>query len=231
MSVKGKRREKLTSQAEDYLKALHTLEFNDPKVSTQALADHLEVAPASVTGMLKKLSELGLVTHAPYQGACLTDSGQKIALELLRHHRLLELYLHQALGYPLENVHAEAERLEHHISEEFEARIFAILGAPTHDPHGDPIPTLEGQLPPSASRPISEMFVGEIASLGRIAEHKPEFLKHLVLLGLTPGAQLKILEVSLPAGTVTLEVDGVAVHTLSLEAARQLFVFDQEVLK
>ncbi len=220
-------REKLTSQAEDYLKAMHTLALLEPKVSTQALADHLNVAPASVTGMLKKLCELGLVAHAPYQGASLTDGGQRIALELLRHHRLLELYLHQALGYPLENVHAEAERLEHHISEEFEARIFDILGAPTHDPHGDPIPTLEGALPPSAKRPLSEMFVGETAHLGRIAQKKPEFIKHLVLLGLTPGAQIKVLEVSLPAGTVTLEVDGVAVHTLSLEAARQLFVQDQ----
>ena len=217
-------REKLSSHSEDYLKALY--ELNSIDVSTQALADKLAIKPASVTGMLKKLAELGLVKHEPYQGATLSPTGQKIALELIRHHRLLETYLHQALGYNLHELHDEAEKLEHHISEDFEARIDAILGHPTHDPHGDPIPTLEGVLPECASRPMAEMFVGEHATLGRITRHSPEFLKHVALLGLTPGATIKILEISLPASTITLEVDGVAVHTLSLEAAHYLLVQD-----
>ncbi len=219
-------REILSPQIEDYLKQIHTL-GQTGKVSTQALADALEISAPSVSGMLKKLAELGLVAHEKYQGATLTESGQKIALELIRHHRLLETYLHQALGYALEDVHAEAERLEHHISEDFEARISALLGHPTHDPHGDPIPTLDGIIPESASRPLAQMFVGEHATIGRIREHSPEFVKHIALLGLTPGAKIKILEVSRPAGTLTLEVDGVAIHTLSLDAAQKLFVMEQ----
>ncbi len=221
-------RDKITSQAEDYLKALHNLEQSG-KVSTQALADHLGVAPASVTQMLKKLAELGLISHTPYQGASLTEAGSKIALELIRHHRLLETYLHQALGYALEDVHDEAERLEHHISEDFEARISALLGHPTHDPHGDPIPSLEGVLPPSANRPLTTLFVGEHAVIGRMNKHNPEFVKHLVLLGLTPSAKIRLLEISQPAGTVTLEVDGVAIHTLSFEAAKHVLVHETPV--
>ncbi len=218
-------REKLTSQAEDYLKALYALEQSH-KVSTQALADHLSVAPASATQMLKKLAEMALVIHAPYQGATLTATGRSIALELIRHHRLLETYLHQALGYAIEDVHDEAERLEHHISEDFEAKISELLGHPTHDPHGDPIPNLDGTLPPCATRPITELFVGEHAIIGRIQQRSPEFIKHLVLLGLMPNAKIRLLEMSVPAGTITLEVDGVAIHTLSLEAAKQLLVHD-----
>ncbi len=219
-------RELLSPQIEDYLKQIHALSQTG-KVSTQAIADVLEISAPSVSGMLKKLTELGLVEHEKYQGATLTEAGQKIALELIRHHRLLETYLHQALGYALEDVHAEAERLEHHISEDFEARISALLGNPTHDPHGDPIPTLEGVIPNCASRPLVQVFAGEQAVIGRIREHSPEFVKHIALLGLTPGAKIKILEISPPAGTLTLEVDGVAVHTLSLDAAQKLFVMDE----
>jgi DtxR family transcriptional regulator, Mn-dependent transcriptional regulator len=217
-------REKLSSSSEDYIKALYQLGASD--INTQTLADYLEVKPASVTGMLKKLAELGLVQHTPYQGASLTVSGEKIALELLRHHRLLETYLHQALGYNLHELHDEAEKLEHHISEDFEARIDAALGYPTHDPHGDPIPTLEGVVPDSAKRPVSDMTVGERARLGRITRHTPEFLMHVTRLGLTPGATLEVVDLSAPAGTVALQIDGVAVHTLSLEAARHLMVAD-----
>jgi len=137
---------------------------------------------------------------------------------------LLETYLHQALGYKLHEVHAEAERLEHHISEDFEARISEILGHPTHDPHGDPIPTKDGQLPPSASRPLTELFIGEDAVIGRIVEHRnSEFIQHLELLGLTPGVTVRVLGISHPAGTLTLTSNG-QLHTLSLEAAQKLFV-------
>jgi DtxR family transcriptional regulator, Mn-dependent transcriptional regulator len=220
-------REKLTPQAEDYLKALHSLE-QEGKVSTQALADHLDVAPASATQMLKKLTEMGLSTHAPYQGASLTEAGRKIALELIRHHRLLETYLHQALGYALEEVHDEAEKLEHHISEDFEARINAVLGNPTHDPHGAPIPRLDGSIPPFATRALSDVGAGEAARIGRVSETDPAFLRLVVQLGLTPGAQLEVLAVNATAGTITLLVDG-ETHTLGLDAAKRLWV-DEMVL-
>lgn len=215
-------RELLSSQAEDYLKTIYALQQGG-RVTTQAVADQLKVTPASVTGMLKKLSELGLVEHAPYQGATLTGAGSSIALELVRHHRLLELYLHQALGYSLEDVHAEAERLEHHISEDFEARISQILGNPTHDPHGEPIPTLEGTLPPYATRALAEVHQGEQARVGRVSERDSELLRHFVLIGLTPGACVRVTGVSRAGGTITLEVAGNQ-HTISLEAARKLFV-------
>ena len=183
-----------------------------------------EISAPSVSGMLKKLAELGLVTHHKYQGATLTDSGKRIALELIRHHRLLETYLHQALGYKLHEVHAEAEKLEHHISKDFEARISEILGHPTHDPHGDPIPTKDGQLPASASRPLTALFVGEDAVIGRIFEHhNSDFIQHLEQLGLTPGAAVRVTAISQPAGTLTLKSSS-KVHVLSLEAAGKLYV-------
>jgi DtxR family transcriptional regulator, Mn-dependent transcriptional regulator len=212
---------KLSSHAEDYLKALYTLGGND--IGTQALADHLGVRAASATGMLKKLAELRLVQHTPYQGATLTASGAQVALELIRHHRLLETYLHQALGYALEDVHAEAERLEHHISEDFEARINAVLGDPTHDPHGEPIPALDGTLPRYATLALSDLPVGAQTRVGRVPERDPAFLRFVVDLGLKPGATLRVLEVNPQAGTITLQLEH-ATHTLGLEAARRLFV-------
>jgi DtxR family Mn-dependent transcriptional regulator len=214
-------REKLSSHAEDYLKALYTL--GSAGVTTQALADHLGLRAASASGMLKKLAELGLVEHTPYQGATLTEGGVRVALELIRHHRLLETYLHQALGYPLEAVHAEAERLEHHISEDFEARINAALGDPTHDPHGEPIPGLDGALPAYATLCLSDLPVGAQTRVGRVPERDPDFLRFVVTLGLTPGATLRVLEVNPQGGTITLQLEH-ATHTLGLEQARRLFV-------
>jgi DtxR family transcriptional regulator, Mn-dependent transcriptional regulator len=215
-------RELLSPQSEDYLKAIYSL--GTDRVNTQSLADRLEVKPGSVTEMLKRLAELGLVEHKPYYGARLTPAGERIALELIRHHRLLESYLHQALGYALEDVHREAERLEHHISEEFEARISELLGHPTHDPHGDPIPTLEGKLPEFATRAMLDVNEGEEVRLGRVSEKDPDFLRLVVSLGLIPGARVKVIRVAKPSGTITLEVAGTVQHTLSLEAARKLWV-------
>jgi DtxR family Mn-dependent transcriptional regulator len=214
-------RESISSHAEDYLKAIYTL--GSSEVSTQALAVHLGIRAASVTGMLKKLSDLGLVLHEKYRGVTLTEAGTKVALELIRHHRLIETYLHQALGYALEDVHAEAERLEHHISEEFEARINAALGHPTHDPHGEPIPTLEGFLPTYATLALSDLSVGTQTRIGRVPERDAEFLRFVVSLGLTPGATLRVLEVNSQGGTITLQLEH-ATHTLGLEQARRLYV-------
>ncbi|MFC4640492.1 metal-dependent transcriptional regulator [Deinococcus hohokamensis] len=206
----------LSPSAEDYLKHLYVLgqgHVQGGKVSTQALADALEVAPASVTGMLRKLTEQGLVSHAPYQGARLTAEGERVALEVLRHHRLLELFLHRALGVPLDEVHDEAERLEHALSERLEARIAAWLGDPTHDPHGDPIPTLGGELPERAERRLSQLAPGDRAVVARVPDGDADQLRALVAVDLTPGAALEVLSVDIALGTLTAEVRG---HTLTL---------------
>lgn len=207
----------LSRSAEDYLKQLYVLGQSDRaqaeraaggpgKVSTQALADALEVAPASVTGMLRKLTEQGLVSHAPYQGAALTAEGERVALEVLRHHRLLELFLHRALGVPLDEVHEEAERLEHALSERLEARIAAWLGDPTHDPHGDPIPTLEGEVPERAERRLSQLAAGDAGTVSRVPDTDAAQLRALVQAGLTPGVRLRVLSVDAALGTLSAEL-------------------------
>src|SRR5215212_7993970 len=151
---------KFSPAIEDYLKATYLLHQEHSKVTTSLLAEHLGFAAPSVTGMLQKLAKLNLVLYTPYQGVALTDIGERMALEVLRHHRLLELFLVEALGYSWEEVHAEADILEHVISEQFEARIAAHLGHPTVDPHGDPIPLLDGTLPEYPCYPLTNLPVG-----------------------------------------------------------------------
>src|SRR5215203_3693768 len=152
-----KTKERFSAAIEDYLKAIYTLGRTQAQVTTSSLADHLGFKPASVTGMLKTMADLRLVAYTPYHGVELTMAGEQIALEVVRHHRLIELYLVEALGYGWDEVHDEAERLEHHISEKLEARIAAHLGEPAFDPHGDPIPTLEGTLPASDDLRLAEL--------------------------------------------------------------------------
>lgn len=207
----------LSSSGEDYLKQLYLL-GQDGKVGTQALAEALDVAPASATGMLRKLSELGLVQHAAYQGASLTAKGEQVALEVLRHHRLLELYLHQALGYPLDEVHDEAERLEHVISELFEARIADWLGHPTFDPHGDPIPGPDGRLPSRDERPLLDLAPGEAARLARVPGD-PVVLRALMERGLTPGVAVRLVARDEALGTVTLQAGAKTAGPLVLASA------------
>ena len=212
----------LSRSAEDYLKHLYVL-GQAGKVNTQALATALEVAPASVTGMLRKLSEQGLVSHAPYQGAQLTAEGERVALEVLRHHRLLELFLHRALGVPLDEVHEEAERLEHALSEKLEARIAAWLGDPTHDPHGDPIPTVDGELPTRAERRLSQLAPGDGGTVARVPDGDAGQLRALVEAGLTPGAAVEVQAVDAALGTLTVSLSGRAL-TVSLGVAAQVHV-------
>ncbi|WP_309572034.1 metal-dependent transcriptional regulator [Deinococcus sp.] len=212
----------LSRSAEDYLKHLYGL-GQAGKVSTQALATALEVAPASVTGMLRKLAEQGLVSHAPYQGARLTAEGERVALEVLRHHRLLELFLHRALGVPLDEVHEEAERLEHALSERLEARIAAWLGDPTHDPHGDPIPTLDGELPARSERRLSQLAPGDRGVVARVPDGDAGQLRALVRAGLTPGADVQVQAVDAALGTLTAGLTGRSL-TLSLGVAAQVHV-------
>ncbi len=182
----------LTEAQEDYLKAIYQL-AEGGTVSTQLLARRLAVRPASVTGMLKKLAEMGLVVHVPYRGVRLTESGERVALEVLRHHRLLEAFLAEALGFSWEAVHAEADRLEHHISEAFEARIAELLGHPERDPHGDPIPTPELTLPHPPGRPLAEAAPGAYR-LVRVRVQDEDLLRALARLGLRPGTELRLLE-------------------------------------
>ena len=215
-------REFLTPATEDCLKAIHALS-RDGRANTQAIADSLSITAASVTGMLKRLNELRLIEYQPYRGAILTEDGERVALEIIRHHRLIETYLHQALGYGLEEVHAEADRLEHVISETFEARINALLGHPTHDPHGDPIPSFEGVVPGAATRPLVDLPPGAEARLGRVSGGDADLLRYLASVGLVPGATVSVLDVAKQGGTVTVRVDG-RVHTLGLEVARRLWV-------
>lgn len=183
----------LSPAMEDYLKAILALDHEGHRASTQSLAETLEVAPASVTGMLKRLAEADLVAYTPYQGVALTAAGRRVAAEIVRHHRLLELYLTQALGFAWDEVHAEAERLEHFISEEFEDRIDAALGFPSHDPHGDPIPTVEGHMPASLDVPLEDQFPGQRLEVVRVRDEDPSTLRDLADAGIFPGVTLELV--------------------------------------
>ncbi len=184
----------LSEAQEDYLKQIFILGEGRQKVGTQTLAHRLQVRPASVTEMVGRLAQLGLVEHTRYRGVSLTDSGRRVALEMLRHHRLLETYLVQKLGYTWDQVHEEAERLEHVISERFEARIAEAMGHPTRDPHGDPIPTEDLSMPPEAA-PVSlaELAAGERAIVARVGAQDRENLDLLGRLGLAPGSSIEVI--------------------------------------
>ncbi len=196
----------------NYLKAIYQIQErqNDQPVSTTRLAAQLGVASASVTGMLKRLSagEPKLVDYEPYYGATLTEAGRKSALELIRHHRLIESYLNQALGYPWDAVHAEAERLEHVISEEMEERLAAALGHPATDPHGDPIPDREGHFEKRDDPCLADLADGQRAEIRRVVAQEPELLRYLAGLGLTPSVQFELVSSAPFNGPVTLRVLG-----------------------
>jgi DtxR family Mn-dependent transcriptional regulator len=185
----------LSSAVEDYAKAIYALqERSGAAVSTNALAERLGVTPASASSMVKKLDQLGLVTHEPYHGVTLTDNGTKVALEVLRHHRLLELYLTETLGVPWDRVHDEAEVLEHVLSAELEELIAAKLGDPTHDPHGDPIPTRDGHIPAAQTVSMQSLDTGARGTFVRISDSDPEMLRYLAERGIAPGAQFSVVE-------------------------------------
>ena len=186
-----RRRPAVTHAMEDYLKAL--FELGEDDVKPRELAAAVGVSSASVTGMLQKLAELRLVSYEKYRGASLTPAGREVALETLRHHRLLETYLAEALGYAWHEVHEEAEHLEHVISEDFEERVDALLGRPTHDPHGDPIPRRDGTLPSSPGAPLSDLEVGAGAVITRIIDQENAVLRYLAEHGLVPGTAVRLV--------------------------------------
>ena len=183
-----------TQAIEDYLKAIHELRTEGQKSSTSAIAGRLKVAQASVTGMLKKLAGMKLVDYSPYRGVKLTEAGEKIALEVIRHHRLLELYLAEAMGYSWDKVHEEAEQLEHYISEEFEERIDEFLGNPTVDPHGSPIPTKEGELPSIDCFALSKTKPGERVIVRMVSDSDSAKLRYLGEIGIYPMIEITVLE-------------------------------------
>jgi DtxR family Mn-dependent transcriptional regulator len=179
---------------QDYAKAIYSLSRRGSgTVATSALAARLGVSPASASAMAKRLAELGLVSHEPYHGVRLTDSGEKLALEVIRHHRLLELYLAEALGMPWDRVHDEAEVLEHAISEELSELIAAKLGDPTHDPHGDPIPTRDGHIEEATTRSLAESQPGDHVVLTRVSDSDPAMLRYLGDRGIEPGTALEVV--------------------------------------
>lgn len=184
----------LSQSVEDYLKAIFVLESEGEAATTTNIANALNVSSASVTNMLKRLAKANLLKHQSYKGAKLTAAGKKIALEILRHHRLLELYLKEVMGYSWDEVHDEAENLEHHISEQFEDRIAELLNHPTHDPHGDPIPTKDGVMPEMAQLSISEAEINTSYIIGRVKDQDPELLRYLEKIGIIPGVKIEVLE-------------------------------------
>jgi DtxR family transcriptional regulator, Mn-dependent transcriptional regulator len=183
----------ISSAVEDYAKAIYALEAQGP-VTTTALAQRMGVTPASASGMVRKLCELGLVAHEPYKGVTLSQDGRQLALEVIRHHRLLELYLAQDLGVPWDRVHDEAEVLEHVLSEELEALIAAKLGNPTHDPHGDPIPTADLELAEQPTQRLSDLEPGARGTFVRISDADPEMLRYLAERHIAPGACFEVVD-------------------------------------
>jgi len=214
------------SQAmEDYLKAIYKLreENRQGTVSTSALADDMKVAPASVTNMCKKLAELNLLTYEPYQGVKFTPAGEKLALEVVRHHRLIELYLAEALGVPWDQVHAEAEKLEHVISEDLEERMAAALGNPQFDPHGAPIPSKAGVIVHPESNRLVDMSMGDRLVVVEVDDDNPELLRHLGEKGLYPGTNIQLLDVAPFEGPLTLKINNEQ-HSLSYQVAKTILV-------
>jgi DtxR family transcriptional regulator, Mn-dependent transcriptional regulator len=185
----------LSDAIEDYAKAIYALaQRGDGVVSTTALAARLQVTAPSVSAMVKKLAERGLVEHVPYKGVRLTAEGERVALEVMRHHRLLELYLAEHLGVPWDRVHEEAEALEHALSEGLEARIAAKLGNPTHDPHGDPIPDEELHIDEGETRSLADLEVGDRGRFVRVSDADPEMLRYLDARGVRLGDRFQVVE-------------------------------------
>ncbi|MGB8982778.1 MAG: metal-dependent transcriptional regulator [Anaerolineales bacterium] len=198
----------LTISIQDYLKHIYELTENGEAASTNSLAGKLNIRPASVTGMIQKLASAkpALVEYQKHQGVTLTKDGRKAALEVIRHHRLLEAWLVQTLGYSWDEVHEEADRLEHVISEDFERRIAAAMGDPVRDPHGELIPTADLKMPSDKLTPLASLRPGQMATITRVQASDKELLRHLEGLGLVPGAQVEVMDYSPYDHNLTIRV-------------------------
>ncbi len=193
---------------EDFLKAVYMLQQEQERVQTSTLAEALNITAPSTTEMAKKLAKANLVEHEPYRGIRLTPAGERVALEIVRHHRLLELFLVQALGYSWDEVHEEAERLEHAVSERLAQRIAAYLGDPHYDPHGDPIPGPQGDIAPRDLTPLAEWPAGRRGHVARLRDQAPDMLRYLADKGLIVGAAVEVVQADPFDGPITLRVDG-----------------------
>ncbi len=217
----------ITRSIQDYLKTIYDLTKSGGAASTNALAERLGLAAASVTGMLQRLAALKppLVAYQKHQGVTLTPAGERAALEIIRHHRLLETYLVQALGYSWDQVHEEACRLEHAISEDFEARIAEALGHPTRDPHGEPIPSLDLVMPrQNCEAALNSLRPGEMARICRVRSDDPAFLRHLDSLELVPGRTVEVLNLSPYDHNLTLKLDTGAITTIGPAVSEKIFI-------
>lgn len=220
----GERQARVFSpEVEDYLKAIYELQQEGQTVTTTAVSKVVERPAASVSKMFRYLSGLHLIDHARYQGVRLTPTGEKVALEVIRHHRLLELYLHQALGYGWDEVDAEAEKLEHHISEEFERRIDHMLDYPEVDPHGDPIPARDGTIAPLRGKPLSDAEPGELLVVLRVRDQNPEVLRYLARIGIRLDAAIEVVAKQPFNGPLDIRVAGER-HAIGRELAGNVFV-------
>jgi DtxR family Mn-dependent transcriptional regulator len=221
--VEVARRSTFTQSQEDYLKALYHLHGDTRPVPTRELAQRLGISSPSVSEMVNRLVAQGLVEHDKYRGQQLTKEGRRVALELVRHHRLLEMFLVQVLGYSWDEVHEEAERLEHVISERMEQRIFELLGRPELDPHGHAIPTLAGKVRPVSNRPLSECRVGERVVVQGVSDDDPGKLRELERRGLLPGTRMAVVGASEFEGPIEVRIRGHR-DSVPLGLARAIFV-------
>jgi DtxR family transcriptional regulator, Mn-dependent transcriptional regulator len=215
-----------TTSIQDYLKTIFDLTQDNDSASTTALAARLEIAPASVTGMVQKLAAAKppLVHYRKHQGVTLTGAGEQAALRVIRRHRLLETYLVTTLGYAWDNVHEEACRLEHAISEELETKIAAALGSPERDPHGDPIPDADLRLPTDTSTPLSALRAGQKATVLMVQSDDPAFLRHMDEIGLLPGVGLQVKHYSPFDQNLELEIDNQPARVIGLAISGRIFV-------
>jgi DtxR family Mn-dependent transcriptional regulator len=216
----------LSQAVEDYLKVIYVLESEGEGTTTTNIANALDVSSASVTNMLKRLAKMNLLEYESYKGAKLTDTGNKIALEILRHHRLLELYLKEVMGYSWDEVHDEAEKLEHHISEQFEDRIAELLNHPTHDPHGDPIPSKDGIMPTMAQLSISEAEENTPYIIGRVKDQDPELLRYLEKIGVLPGSKIEVIEKAPFNGPVKICLEDNIEQMLGQAVASEVYLIE-----
>ena len=213
----------LSEKMRDYLKAIHSLRGEEERVAVSVVADHLGVAVASVSNMVKRLAELDLVRHTPYKGIDLTEAGEQEALRLIRAHRLIELFLTEVVGLQWDEVHEEAEQLEHAVSDRLVERIAELLGHPAVDPHGDPIPTEEGLVDEETLANLTQLEVGQRAEVRRITAQDPAMLQYLSSVGLTPDKTITVMDKGPFEGPLTLLIDG-AQRVIGWKVAREVQV-------
>lgn len=225
--VRRSRATPLTLQAEDYLKAIYELEREGAAAGTNDIAGRLGIAAASVSGMVQRLARLGLVRAERYRGAKLSAAGRAAALQLIRRHRVLESYLVTRLGFGWEDVHEEAERLEHGASDELIDRMAAAIGNPTEDPHGAPIPTATGEVDETRLSSIADLPTGAAAKVVRVSDRDPSFLRYLDGLGVRPGATIKVGGREPYEGSIPIVVDGVK-RSIGTDAAARVYVKRQK---